>query len=178
MKKIILIVLFFAIIFNTFSQNCGIYYSATDYKNSNFSEQGSKIFVNLVFKPNYVKLKTNDNTIYFNKDSIWGVKIENSIFRFSNSVKYELVENEGLLIYKTFVQAKMRKDRIKYFFSQNPDSEILPLTVENIENSFSSNTKFIDLLHVSVINDENLYDFDKNCNNLRITNLYNLSNRQ
>ncbi|MGE5354950.1 MAG: hypothetical protein ACM3PT_01845 [Deltaproteobacteria bacterium] len=178
MKNIFLIVLFLAIIFNTYSQNCGIYNSATDYKNSNFSNQGSKILVDLFFKPNYVKLKTNDNSIYFNKDSIWGVKNENSIFRFYNSKKYELVENEEIFIYKTFVQARIKADRIKYFYSQNPESEILPLTIENLENSFSTNTKFIDLLHVSILKDENLYDFDKHCNNLRITNLFILSNKQ
>lgn len=177
MKKIIFIALLITIISNAIAQKNqnGIYKSANDFKNKNliFSDS-KKIKSDLILKSSFVKIRTNNQSQYIKKDSVWGISQKGKIFRFYNSKNYELVSSDNIYIYTTFVNAKQKKDRIKYYFSKNENSNIYELTVNNIDLVFSENPKFRNYIHSFILEDNELYDFDKNCKTYRITNIYNL----
>lgn len=180
MKKLIFIVLFFVSINNTFSQNTdynGIYLTSDDFLSGKVHLRGDKkqvkINAELPFNLSHVRVKTEGKKYYFNKDSIWGIAEGKYIYRFSNSKNYTLIANSGFLMY-------LRRDngrhmRLYYFFSENASSEILPLTIKNLENSFKENKKFLELLHGTFSKDEDLATHDKKSKTYKIVTIYNLS---
>jgi hypothetical protein len=165
MKKLIFIVLFFVTINNTFSQKenfIGIYLTANDFESNNIHLTGDKkqvkINANFPFKLSQVRVKTKGKKFYFHKDSIWGILDGKRVYRFSNSVNYELIANSGILMYS--YRDNGRHMKLFYYFSKSASDPVLPLTIKNLEKTFNENTKFMEQIHGKMKKDEDLAAFD------------------
>jgi len=86
------------------------------------------------------------------------------------SGKYYALLNpcESILLYKRVVNPS-KWTSIEYYFSKRLDTEIMPLTKENLKNAFPDNTEFHDKLDALFRNNSQLAWFDK-LNNVYFVN--------
>ncbi|MFN8254174.1 MAG: hypothetical protein U0W24_00700 [Bacteroidales bacterium] len=180
MKKLIIIVSFFVSINNTFSQNVdynGIYLTADDFVNNNLHLKGDnkqvKINAGLAFNPSHIRVKFDGKKYYFHKDSIWGIAGNKQIYRFSNKDNCVLIANSGFMLYS--YRDNGRHMRLYYYFSESASSQVLPLSMKNLDKSFIENKKFHELLQAKISKDEDLAAYDKKSKTYKIVNIYNLS---
>lgn len=169
MKTNYLIILTFIILENNaFSQDSsqmGVYFSANDFQNQALKLKGSnkdiRIKANMVFRPSYVKVKTKEKVYYFPKDSIWGYKENNTIFRLFNHEEYTLIKNESFPIYVQ--RDHYRHFRKCFYYSENAGSPIIPFYLSNLEKSFQSNKKIYDSIHwlTQNVKELSIYDDEK-----------------
>ena len=97
------------------------------------------------------------------KSELYGYKdCHNEIFRFYKNAEYKIAEAGNLLIYvkeRNISVGKSYKVVQEYFFSTEADSALMPLTLHNLRNVYSSNEKFCDLIsEYFSLNDVNTYD--------------------
>ena len=179
MKKSILILLIFLLNFS-FAQKPdsviyrGIFMNAQDYKNdrlvfkSNCDSSLGKIRLNHFFSRNYIDVMPGANKIRLSKDSIFGYRdCKKTDYRFYREYdhEYEIMENKAVVVYiadlpLTSSSGKTAKLVPNYFFSTTLSSEVLPLTLTNLKNSFPGNFKLFDLLdrELKAGNDFSSYD--------------------
>lgn len=174
MKKLIFILLFFVILNNAYSQYSGVYLTASNFENEiltfKTNNDSIKIISDVAFKPEYVKIKINGEKQFILKDSIWGAKERKDTYRFFESNNYILLADSGIMLYSRRING--RHMRMFYYFSENASSKLLPLTIENLDKSFTNNKKFHDLLHASKRKDEELAFYDKKFKNYWIVDIY------
>jgi hypothetical protein len=180
MKKLILIVLFLASFNNAFSQSQnsnGVYLTSSEFLAAKIHLKGDrkhvKICADLIFKPMYVRVKTEGKKYYFHKDSIWGISDNKHIYRFLNSNSYMVIANSGIILYSQ--RDHGRHMRLYYYFSETASSPVLLLTVKNLEKSFRENKKFHELMNNLNLKTNDLAFYDKNSKTYRIISVYNQS---
>lgn len=162
----------------------GIYLSSTDFTSNNLwfkkgVNKKCKIKMhNLSFKLP-IKITCGDSILQLSKDSVYGYKdAENSSYRFFNKKTYTIMNpGETILLYKliSVVKTKYEEPTYSYYFSKDASSLVLPLNLNNIENTFGSNKMFIDFLEVHFKNDNELLEYDSNHKIYKINRLLELS---
>lgn len=173
MKKIIFNLLFLVILNNAYSQYSGVYLTASDFENDILTfktNDSTKVNTNVACKPEFVRVKSNGKKQFIRKDSIWGAKDRKDTYRFVESDNFTLLANSGFMLYSRRISG--RHMRMFYYFSENASSKLLPLTIENLEKSFASNKKFLDLLQSSKRKDEELAFYDKKLKTYWIVDIY------
>jgi hypothetical protein len=174
MKKLIFNLLFLLILNNLYSQYSGVYLTAGDFENDiltfKTNNDSIKIISDVAFKPEYVKVKIDKKKQFILKDSIWGAKKKKTVYRFVENNNYTLVANSGIMLYSRRING--RHMRMFYYFSENAASKLLPLTIENLDKSFTGNKKFHDLLHASKRKNEELAMYDKKLKTYWIVDIY------
>lgn len=177
MKKLIIIVLFLASFNNTFSQSQnsnGVYLTSNDFLAANIHLKGDrkqvKICTDLIFKPMYIRVKSEGKKYYFLKDSIWGISDNKHIYRISNSNSYTVIANSGILLYSQ--RDHGRHMHLYYYFSESASSPVLLLTVENLKKSFGENKKFHELMNSLNLKNNDLTFYDKNSKAYKIVSVY------
>jgi len=145
------------------SQNSGsgIYVNAGDYSKDNLSysydcKSNGKIKLHHFFSCKHVDVIVAGKKIRLNKDSIFGYhNCKNEDYRFYKTYdeEYRILENKGITIYISYVRISPYNSKgiqlaPAYFFSRTIDSEILPLTIQNLKKAFRDNMKFHDMLDV------------------------------
>lgn len=144
---------------NRDSETCGIYMNSSDFRNSKISlafncKSSGKIKLHDFFAGKYVDVITNGTKTRLNKDSIYGYHTcKNEDYRFykSHDEEFRILENKGIVIYKSFVNVsspdkKFSHLALTYFFSKTTNSDILPLTILNLKRAYPDNIKFHDML--------------------------------
>lgn len=128
----------------------GIYLSAIDYANNNMFYQNPcgkkhRIILNDFFYRDIITVKHNDTVYTLKKDSIYAfTDCDGKTYRFYNktSSAFQILENKTLVIYQwQYMGNKENGFRTieKLFYSQNLESEMLPLTIESIKNTYAAN---------------------------------------
>lgn len=186
MKKVsnILLLFFITCPFLSFSQkdSSGIYFTSNDYINHklglsiNCKNEKHKIKADMVFHQNKISIKHHDSTYTYPKDSVYGIRYcDGSIVRLFNNSEFPLTNpGEFIMIYKVEKGTGMKNDPIviNYFFSKDPTSEILKLTIYNLKAAFPNNHKFHDLIDMEFHSDNELVKYDSFHQMSRINKLY------
>ena len=164
MKKISLLYIVFLIISGEgFTQTTpktifysGIYKTAQDFKDNRLSfsvncdSASGKIKLHHFFSGKYVNVIRNKSNYRLSKDSIFGYRdCRGNDYRFFENYNYEyqIAEDKSIVIYMALLTdptytGKGIKLVPTYFFSKNLNSEIIPLTVNNLKLAFAGETKF------------------------------------
>lgn len=142
----------------------GIYMNLTDYQNHKLNyeidcnKEKHKIKLNEFFNKPYITVVHEGKKYTHQKNDIYGFRdCDNKNFRFFKNAEYQVEESDKIIIYskeRNETQGKGFKIVQEYYFSSTPGSEIMPLTVANLKNTFPDNHKFHDML------DENFKDGD------------------
>ena len=155
MKKLMQIALgsMLLISYSSFAKNqTGIYLSATDYANKKLAyADGAKIHLNnSVWEMPYITVNDKGKKVKLEKKNIYGyVNDQKEVVRIYNGSEYLLAEDGSIQIYiQTNHVAKSKGFNVikSYYFSKSAESEILPLTKENLKKAFSTNAAFLALL--------------------------------
>jgi hypothetical protein len=80
-----------------------------------------------------------------------------------NNLSYKVVDTDGFIIYSRDVHATGSKATVKerrYYFSKNGESEIHPLTINNLKYAFPRNREFHDLLDIHFRSNDELTRYD------------------
>jgi len=159
----------------------GIYLNATDFTNNKlaYSHKHTHIKLHEVFKTDLIEVKYNDSLFTYKKKDVFGYRDKDGqTFRFYNEKNYPILNPaETILIYKltTGMGLKNQPVQIAYYFSKDADSAILPLTMKNIEQAFSENKMFQELLEIHFKKDNELTDYDSTHNEYELNRLLELS---
>jgi hypothetical protein len=135
----------------------GIYLSASDYRNYKLSPSIAhvKIHAHHLFHPNRIRVDVNHQTYFYLKDSVFGYRIHMQDFRFFKGEEYEVLETGTIIIYRRYQPAyspKGYKMESAYFFSESPESALLPLSVINIKRVFPEHFRLHHYLDITFYN--------------------------
>ena len=163
----------------------GIYLSANDFINNKLSytkNENCKIKMHSAFFNSHIKITCGETSLELSKDSVFGFKDrENISQRFYNKKVYEVINpGANILVYKIKVTGKTKYEpaTYNYYFSKEAKSPVLPLTIKNLETSFSENQMFIDFLEVHFKTDGDLLEYDTNHAMYKVNYLLELSKNQ
>lgn len=137
---------------NTFAkQKIGLYLTAEDYLNHKVSYEsdgssGNKVLLHAVFGSYKVVVIQNGKKHAFSKSEIFGYRLNDQDYRYFNNSAYRIIDTKGFYIYgycKLVPAGKGVKDAEFFYFSSKADNEIKPLTMDNLQEVFSKDTRFL-----------------------------------
>ena len=163
---------------NAQKQSKGLYLTYNDYLNHKLSyltNEGNKIAIHEFLDQRKVTVVGNGKKMIIPKSELFGYSDNNNDYRFYDNKAYQIVDTKGFCLYsfdKLVQQGKGPKPTAVYYFSQKPDSEVLPLTPENIAKIFPQNNKFKFMVEVEAKSAVCLTTFDYASNEYKIKELY------
>ncbi len=105
------------------------------------------------YRKNYLNLSPNENIKKFKKKDLWGYRdCRNINYKVINNLHYQILENDAMVIYKLAFTTKASYLDFtigiipEFFFSKELDSEIMPLTEENLNEIYKGNSKYLQAL--------------------------------
>jgi hypothetical protein len=165
-KNSLYILIVSLVLITRISNSQALYKNANDFLEGKTAHGGknTRIKLHQLFKKNILEIKHNDTVYaYFKKDIYGYVDKEGNSSRFINNEIYPILNpSESILIYKqtSGFGTKSSPTVTIYFFSRNADSEILPLTLENLETTFKDNAGFSRLIEIYFKTDNELIEYD------------------
>lgn len=154
---------------NAQSKTSGVYLSLADFENnklsyaSNAIAETNKIRFNEFIEKPFITVNHNGEKEILFKDDIFAYQNKGKIVRTSNFTPYTYVEKGPLWVYfkdMNISQSKGIKRERKYYYSVSGQSEIMPLTINNLKRSFPDNHLFHDLLDAQFSNNSELSLYD------------------
>jgi hypothetical protein len=108
---------------------------------------------------------------------------QNGTYRIFENKTYQVLDSMGFYIYSRYAPEEINKGKglvmqSSYFFSKKYDTNIKPLTIQNIENVFYENSRFRYLLEEQFHRDSELSEFDRYLHVYKIKYIYWESLRQ
>lgn len=159
----------------------GLYMSAEDFTSGKLTHASKHTHIKLheVFKKDIIEVKHNDSSYVYKKHKVFGYK-ENTgeEFRIHEYKFYQILNpTEKILIYKMphGIPQKGQAQAYSYFFSKNAGSQILLLTLKNMEDQFAGNAKFDEFLETHFKTDNDLLEYDNIHKMYKLNRLYELS---
>ncbi len=151
-----------------YSQNKeGLYLTAGDFANNNLTHscKDTRIKLHEVFKKDLVEVKCNDSLYAYNKKDVFGYRdSDGKTYRFYDGKIYPIANpNETILIYKVSngMATKGQAQTFSYYFSKNASASIIPLSMTNLQNSFSDNKVFQEILEIHFNDSSDLLEYDR-----------------
>ena len=190
MKKIILsLITLIGLTFTTHAQTAGtsgVYMTYDDYLAGKLSfavdcsDSKNAIRVNDFVGSHHITVLDKGITTKIPKSKIFGISLcgISNLIRFQNSEDYYLVDKGEVWIYYTteyYTVNKTINSRKYYFFSVGGNSEVLPLTKENLNKAFPRNTKFHDLLDQEFRDTDELGVYDSFVKKYKVNHLLEIS---
>ncbi len=152
------------------------------------------VFLTTLCISTFAKGLFNNQTIRYSKTSIFVTNInafsgsknlienrsnstqsEGNEYRLFNDEKYQILSNNGLIIYsKTWLvlQGKGPKPTELFYFSASATEPILPLTIANLESVYGKNQKFMYAVESLFRSDSELASYDSINKQFKLTFLY------
>ena len=165
----------------------GLYLTAQDYENHRLAyeftgnDARNKLGLRNFFGSSSGYVIANGQKHVFDKSRVYGYRdCQNRTYRLYHGEPYLLVDTASFAMYyrsKT-EEANKGKELVKrdqYFFSKDPDGELIPLTVENLKNAFPGNYRFHYSLDAYFKFDKDLTAYDKFEKKYKIKSVYNQS---
>jgi hypothetical protein len=159
------------------AQSChtvaGIYLSYQDFRNQKISfplhcdGKSEKLKLNVLLAGPTVTVQSNGERQTLDKDLLYGYSnCHGKRFRFYQHEAYEILDTSGFYLYYQYrsVEETRGKSLIKtdqYFFSRTDTENLIPLTVENLEEAFPDNEKFHYALEANFNRDVDLVAYDR-----------------
>jgi len=148
----------------------GIYLTASDYKNKQLHLAGdhstnNKLRLNDLFGGRTLTMSHNGENHEFSKDSIYGYRDKDgNDYRFykSYSTPYKILENGGIVIYKTEQAGNKQtgfKPLVQYYFSNGVDGEVHLLSLANLKRTFKDQPAF-NIIDANFQTDSDLITYD------------------
>lgn len=183
--KLAMIITVLAIAFIPTSQaqtSKGLYLTYGDYLNHNLSYQTdpgnpkkNMIYIHEFIGQNNVTVVRDGKKQSISKNDLFGYHDNNNDYRFYGSKAYQIIDTTGFYIYsfdKLVQQGKGPRPTRVYYFSKNPNTDVLPLTPENIAKAFPKNHKFRYMVELASKTDIKLDAYDSQANEYKIKELY------
>jgi len=180
-KILIPAMLMIVFIQNSFAkQKIGLYLTAEDYANHKLSYEsdgtdGNKILLHATFGSYKVVVVQNGKKHLFSKNEIFGYRKNDQDYRYFNNEAYRIIDTQGFYIYgycKLIPAGKGLKDAEFFFFSPSSESEIKPLTMENLQAAFAKNTRFLYTIQGFFRTDNELTAYDPSLKEYKLKYLY------
>lgn len=163
-----------------------VYLSANDFINGkmsyghNISESKNNFRMHGIAFRNHLRIVNGSSVIKLNKDSIFGYRDrKNGCYRFYKNDVYQILNPSGkfLLYSNTSItgQPKNIHRVTNYFFSENANSPLYPLSKMNLKTVLSKDVNFNVLLDVYFPCDKDLIAFDKVNDSYLLNRIYDLS---
>lgn len=149
------------------SPTSGVYLTADDFAAGTLASSGSceaplKVSLHDVLNKPYVDLSRGSEKKQFAKNDLFGLRLcDGHDYRLSSSRLYRILSKGDLVIYgidRPVSQGKGFKVVPSYYFSSGARGEIRPLTLENLQEAFAANHKFVDSL--DRFSDQDLAHYD------------------
>ncbi|MGA3013053.1 MAG: hypothetical protein ABSD71_03345 [Bacteroidales bacterium] len=164
----------------------GVYLSSEDFINGKISfsynriDNSYRFHLNDVTFKTPIKIVTRNKVIKLNKDSIFGFRDQKNIcYRFYNKGTYKILDPVGkiLLYSSTFIIGEPKNTHrvTNYFFSENANSPLYPLSKWNLKRVLSKDVSFQILLDVYFPGDKDLTAYDSSNNRYLLNQVYELS---
>jgi len=158
-------------------QSTGLYLTANDYivHKVSFGTANDKIKISGLFGTNKVVLIQDGKKQFFPKSEVFGYIKDGEDYRFFNNAEYQILSNNGLVIYghTTLVQqGKGPKPTKLFYFSSGLTTAILPLSIANLESVYGKNPKFIYAVESLFKSDNELASFDSYNKQYKLAYLY------
>jgi hypothetical protein len=150
------------------TQTTGLYLTSDDFINHKLSYEtngsnGSKIKLNGFFESGKVVVTYNGKEQIFSKNEIFGYRSNGQDYRFFNNTAYKILDTKDFYIYsspKLIQQGKGPKPVEAYYYSSTAKSEVEPLSIKNLENTYAENPKFKYMVEASFSSDNALVQYD------------------
>jgi hypothetical protein len=112
----------------------------------------------------------------FSKSATYGYRnCDGQDYRFSGVAAYQIIDTAGFYLYnynKLVQGEKISRPQTVFYFSVNANSPVVELTLENLERSFSQNTRFRYQLEAQFRSDKDLTAYDNMLKTYKIKYLY------
>ncbi|MGZ3750338.1 MAG: hypothetical protein ACXVAU_03620 [Mucilaginibacter sp.] len=162
------------------AQKIGLYLTAEDYLNHKVTYEsdgsnGTKIQLHEVFGGYSVVVTQNGKRQVISKSTIFGYRNNGQDYRFFNNSAYRIIDTQGFYIYgysKLVPAGKGSKQAEFFYFSSKPNGEIKPLTMDNLQASFSKDTRFLYAVEGYFKNDNELTSYDTSLKEYKLKYLY------
>jgi hypothetical protein len=101
----------------------------------------------------------------------------NTSVRFVGKTAYAVLDSADFYLYELYQPVQINKGKTlvmeeDYFFSKDRNSGVMPLTIQNVENAFASNTTFRYLLEAEFHRNTDLIAYDPFLKEYKIKYLY------
>lgn len=159
------------------NNNKNIFYSYNEFKNRSAKPNDArvKVYLNEFLGQNFITIKENGKKTKVSKDDLYGYSNENSVLtRIWKNAFYKLVEQGTIWIYYQERQLSgkgSQKPVREYYYSVNGESQIMPLTINNLKRTFPDNHFLHTLLDASFSGDQELSGYDSMENTYKINHL-------
>lgn len=179
--KIILNIVFALLSLNAFSQESGVYMTASDFATGKLtyaidcSREKHKIKLNEFLNLSYITVVHNNETHNLTKKEIFGYKdCDGVAYRFINDGHFVILNpTEEILIYKHTKGASKNQQAVThYYFSVVGSDTVARLTLENLKKLFPDNHKFHDSLDGAFKSDDELIKYDSFHKMYQVTHIY------
>jgi hypothetical protein len=156
----------------------GIYLTEQDYKSNKLTYTLSptdKVQLNEFLDGKNISLVYQGKKLTLAKSEIFGYRMHNHDFRFFNNKAYNIVDTAGFTLYKKDKLTQQGKGYLPvetYFYSVNLEQPVQKLTIENLWNSFPTQTGFRYSIQNNFKQDADLVAYDKLSNQYKVKYLY------
>lgn len=156
----------------------GIYLTEQDYKSNKLTyilSPTDKVQLNEFLDGKNIKLVYQGKKLTLAKNEIFGYRMYNHDFRFFHNEAYSIVDTAGFTLYKRdklTQQGKGYSPVETYFYSVNLKQPVQKLTIENLWNSFPTQTGFRYSIQNNFKQDADLIAYDKLSNQYKLKYLY------
>lgn len=158
----------------------GIYLTSEDFSKNKISYPKAKIKTHELFRKEFIEVAYGDSLIKLSKKNVFGYKDRKNAFRFFGTSVLEIINpRERILLYKKTSGTGLKNAPYieTYYFSKDAESDILTLTIRNIEDVFPENQEFIKLVGLSFHDDAKLTDYDTSHTIYRLNHLLKLTKK-
>ena len=126
----------------------GLYLKPEDFKNQDVKERlapGDRLQINSFFGGSDIKLVRKGQNTTFAKSDLFGYRFKGKDYRFFKDGEYEIADTVGFYLYKRKELTAGRKGQVPqtvYYFSKSAESELVRLTIGNLNKAYQEQDKF------------------------------------
>jgi len=180
--------LFFSVLMFSFqvaysqADSAGVYKTSKDFSSQKLSyvcicgKQKNPIKLGALFNTQEIVITINGKKNKIKKSELFGYQDCNKkTYRFYHDTEYRLVATPRINLYfkeEEYGTGKNSSIEDAFFFSVTLDSEIIPLTIENLKAAYPDNERFHNLLDTSFRTDADLSTFNKNLKKYKIVQIF------
>ncbi|MHB8206075.1 hypothetical protein, partial [Mucilaginibacter sp.] len=161
----------------------GLYLTAEDYTNHKLSYEtnghdGNAIGLNEFLGSGKITVLFNGKKQSIYKSAVYGYHTNNQDYRYFNNEPYRIVDTKDFYMYsasKLVQQGKGPKSVEAYYFSKTAIDEIKPLSIKNLESTYSANSKFRYMVESIFASDNALTSYDSAVAEYKVKYIYDQS---
>lgn len=164
------------------SDSSGVYLNSTDFQKNKLiyacdcKKEKHSIKLGSLFNYHHIIITQGRQRHKLSKADVFGYRDCNKkSYRFHIDKEYRIVSTLKIYMYFTedeFGTGKNASIEDRFFFSVLLDSDIIPLTTENLKAAYPRNEKFHDLLDSSFRSEAELSTFDKYLKKYKLVNIF------